>query len=381
VANSDAVASLTFTDHRLTFVVLDLTFSAQVPMPRSSRESRGIKGRRWPAPLCSFVISPLLFGFCSAAHLDATILARDADTELSIDPPGSPDANGIFSFTHFADSASKEDFNFGGNLKSDGKLYRLEQSPDQKSKASVVIDGDLEGQQLEVKTSGLTDWRNQEYDFTGTYRKLSNTELQQRAQRRYEAADTWLNEIYLRAKQKLTTASFADLKKREAAWIVYRDYFADQSAGINARVESLPEEVARWQSLRDLTMSRINFIRSLFDDSLPTGLTGTYHDEYGGELDLEKDSKGVKFRLNVVRGPTSHTGDVSGRVVLRNGIGIYRDPQPAEGEKAAEITFHILDDRRVEIKARNDSYLHGARAYFDGVYFKSAPLTESIELE
>jgi uncharacterized protein YecT (DUF1311 family) len=350
-------------------------------MPLSSRESRGIKGRRWPSPFCSFVISPLLFGFCTAAHLDATILARDADTELSIDPPGSPDANGIFSFTHFADSASKEDFNFGGNLKSDGKLYRLEQSPDQKSEASVVIDGDLEGQQLGVKTSGLTDWRNQEYDFTGTYRKLSNTELQQRAQRRYEAADTWLNEIYLRAKQKLITASFVDLKKRETAWIVYRDYFADQSAGINARVESLPEEVARWQSLRDLTMSRIQFIRSLLDDSLPKGVTGTYHDEYGGELDLEKDSKGVKFRLSVVRGPTSHTGDVSGRVVLRNGIGIYRDPQPAEGENAAEITFHILDDRRVEIKARNDSYLHGARAYFDGIYFKSAPLTESIELE
>jgi uncharacterized protein YecT (DUF1311 family) len=350
-------------------------------MPLSSRESRGIKGRRWPSPFCSFVISPLLFGFCTAAHLDATILARDADTELSIDPPGSPDANGIFSFTHFADSASKEDFNFGGNLKSDGKLYRLEQSPDQKSEASVVIDGDVEGQQLGVKTSGLTDWRNQEYDFTGTYRKLSNTELQQRAQRRYEAADTWLNEIYLRAKQKLTTASFVDLKKRETAWIVYRDYFADQSAGINARVESLPEEVARWQSLRDLTMSRIQFIRSLLDDSLPKGVTGTYHDEYGGELDLEKDSKGVKFRLNVVRGPTSHTGDVSGRVVLRNGIGIYRDPQPAEGENAAEITFHILDDRRVEINARNDSYLHGARAYFDGIYFKSAPLTESIELE
>jgi uncharacterized protein YecT (DUF1311 family) len=348
---------------------------------RKVSERCRIREFRWRAQFWNFILSSLLFGFCLATHLDATILARDADTELSVDPPGSPDANGIFSLTHFADSASKEDFNFGGSLKSDGKLYRLEQPPDQKSKASVVIDGDLEGQQLEVKTSGLTDWRKQEFDFTGTYQKLSNTELQQRAQRRYEAADTWLNEIYLRAKQKLTTAFFADLKKREADWIAYRDYFADQSAGINARVESLPEEVARVQTLRDLTMSRIQFIRSLLDDGLPEGLSGEYHDEYGGELDLEKDSKGVKFRLSVVRGPTSHTGDVSGRVVLRNGTGTYRDPQPVEGEKAAEITFHILDDRRVEIKARNDSYLHGARAYFDGVYFKSAQLTESIQLD
>jgi hypothetical protein len=60
---------------------------------------------------------------------------------------------------------------------------------------------------------------------------------------------------------------------------------------------------------------------------------------------------------------------------------IERDPQPEEGEKAAEITFHFLDDRRAEIKARNEGYLRGASAYFDGVYFKSGPLTELIALD
>jgi uncharacterized protein YecT (DUF1311 family) len=327
-----------------------------------------------------FVIC-LLFGFCLATRLDATILARDAQTELNIDPPGSPDGRGIFNLTHFTASSLGEDFDFGGSLKLDGKLYQLEEPPEQKGHAEVVIEGDLEGEQLKVKTTGLSDSQKKEYDLSGTYRKLSNAELQQRTQRRYDAADTWLNEIYQQAKEKLATGPFADLKKREADWIGYRDYFAEQTAGINARTESLPEEVVRLQILRDLTMSRIKFIRSLLDDSLPTGISGAYHDEYGGELDLEKDGKGVKFRLSVVRGPTSHTGDVSGRVVLRNGIGIYRDPQPVDGESAAEITFHILDNRRVEIKARNDSYLHGARAYFDGVYFKSGPLTESIELD
>jgi uncharacterized protein YecT (DUF1311 family) len=326
---------------------------------------------------CKFVIC-LFFGFCLATRSHATILARDAETELNIDPPSSPDGRGIFSFTHFTESPAGEDFDFGGGLKLDGKLYRLEE-PDQKDHAEVAIEGDLEGEQLEVKTSGLTDSQKKEYNLSGTYRRLSNAELQQRAQRRYDAADTWLNEIYQQAKGKLTTGLFADLKKREADWIKYRDYFAEQSAGINARIESLPEEVVRLQTLRELTMSRIKFIRSLLDDSLPTGLSAAYHDEYGGELDLEKEGKGVKFRLSVVRGPTSHTGDVSGRVILRNGIGIYRDPQPVDGEKAAEITFHILDDRRIEIKARNDGYLPGARAYFDGVYFKSGPLTESIE--
>jgi uncharacterized protein YecT (DUF1311 family) len=356
-----------------------LAFVAYMLMPYSSCECCRLKGHRRPAQFSGLIASSLLFGFCLATHLQAMILARDADTELSIDPPGSPNTTGIFSLAHFSDSASEEDFNFSGSMKLDGKLYRLEQPPDQKSNASVVIDGDLVGQQLEVKSSGLTDWRNKGYDFTGTYRKLSNTELQQRTQRRYEAADAWLNEIYQRAKQKLTSSSFADLKKREADWIAYRDYFAEQSAGINASSEALPNEVARLQILRDLTMSRIKFIRRLLDDHLPAGISAAYHDEYGGELDLEKDGNEVKFRLSVVRGPTSHTGDVSGRVVLRNGRGIYRDPQPLEGEKAAEIAFHILDDRRVEIKARNDSYLHGARAYFDGVYFKSGPLTESIE--
>jgi len=128
-------------------------------------------------------------------------------------------------------------------------------------------------------------------------------------------------------------------------------------------------------------MSRIKFVRSLLNDSLPAGISAEYHDEYGGELDLEKDDRGIKFRLSVVRGPSAHTGDVSGRILLKNRSGVYRDPDPPKDEPPAEIRFNILDDRRVEIKAHNDGYLHGARAYFDGVYFKSGPMTESIELD
>jgi uncharacterized protein YecT (DUF1311 family) len=331
-------------------------------------------------PVCGFI--PLLFlVLCPSIDIEAATFARDAKTELRVDPPGSPDASGIFDLAHFTESPGEGDFDFSGSLKLDGKLYRLEESSDQKNNARVVIEGDLEGEQLEIKTSGLIDWRKKEFDLTGTYRRLSNTELQQRAQGRYAAADTWLNEIYQLARKKLAASSFADLKKREADWIAYRDYFADQSAGINANVESLPEEVARLQTLRDLTMSRIKFVRSLVSDSLPAGISAEYHDEYGGELDLENGNCEIKFRLSVVRGPTLHTGDVSGRVRLQNGIGVYRDLDPPKDEPPAEIRFHILDDRRVEIKARNDSYMHGARAYFSGVYFKSGPLTESIKLE
>jgi hypothetical protein len=114
---------------------------------------------------------------------------------------------------------------------------------------------------------------------------------------------------------------------------------------------------------------------------LPAGITAVYGDEYGGVLELEKDGEAIKFSLNVVRGPTLYTGDVSGRFILKNRSGTFRDPDPSDGEPPAEITFNVLDDRRVEIKARNDGYLHGARAYFDGVYFKSGPLTKSIKLE
>jgi uncharacterized protein YecT (DUF1311 family) len=336
-----------------------------------------------------FILSSLFFFFCSFIPIKAATFARDAETELSVDPTGSsdgsgnfkPDGGGIFSFVHFANSSTGEDLDFGGRLKLDGKVYRQEEPSDQKSNVKVAIEGDLEGEQLEVTTSGISDSRKQEHDLSGTYRKLSDTELQQRAQQRYNAADAWLNEIYQQAKTNLAGSAFSDLKKREADWISYCDEFAERSAGINAPSEGLPEEVVRLQTLRDLTMSRIGFIRGLLDDSLPTGISAAYHDGYGGELDLEKDNKGVKFRLGVVRGPTASNGEVSGHVVLRNGSGTYRDPQPEEGEKAAEITFRILDDRRVEIKARNDGYLHGENAYFDGVYFKSGPLTESILLD
>jgi uncharacterized protein YecT (DUF1311 family) len=178
-----------------------------------------------------------------------------------------------------------------GDLKLDGKVYRLEKPSDQKSNVKVAIEGDLEGEQLEVTTSGLSDSRQKEHDLSGTYRKLSNMELQQRAQRRYDAADTWLNEICQQAKAKLAGGSFADLKKREAFWISYRDNFAEGSAAIYASSLVLPEEVYRLQLLRDLTMSRIRFIRGLLNDSSPTGISAVYEDEYGGELDLERDNK------------------------------------------------------------------------------------------
>jgi hypothetical protein len=151
--------------------------------------------------VCGFIISSLLAGLCCANDLQAATFARDAETELSVDPPGSPDASGIFSLTRFTQSPIEEDFDFGSRLKLDGKLYRLEEPPDQKSNAIVVIEGDLESEQLEVKTSGLTDSQKKEYDFSGTYRRLTDNELQRRAQRRYDAADTWLNEIYRQARK------------------------------------------------------------------------------------------------------------------------------------------------------------------------------------
>jgi uncharacterized protein YecT (DUF1311 family) len=329
--------------------------------------------------VCGLILSLLFFGFSS--HLEAAIFARDSETELAIELPDAAGAGGTFSLTHFTSSSAEEDFDFGGSLKLDGKIYRLEEQPDEKSNASVVIAGDLEGEQLDVKTSGLTDGRKNSYDFSGTYRKLSDAELQQRAQRHYDEADKWLNKIYDQAKNKLATGSFADLRRRETDWIKYRDWFAEQSAGLNWKIKSTPEAVVRLQALRDLTISRIEFIRRLLDDSLPAGITAVYGDEYGGVLELEKDGEAFKFSLSVVRGPTLHTGDVSGRFILKNRSGTFRDPDPSDGEPPAEITFNVLDDRRVEIKARNDGYLHGARAYFDGVYFKSGPLTKSIKLE
>jgi len=135
-------------------------------------------------PACGFILSLLFLVLCTSIDTEAATFARDAKTELSVDPPGSPDASGIFGLAYFADSLGEEDFDFSGNLKLDGKLYRLEEPSDQKTNAGVFIEGDLEGEQVEVKTSGLTDWRKKEHDLSGTYRKLSNTELQQRAQQR-----------------------------------------------------------------------------------------------------------------------------------------------------------------------------------------------------
>src|SRR5258708_37988201 len=98
-------------------------------------------GRSLPLlPACGFILSLLFLVLCTSIDVEAATFARDARTELSVDTPGSPVASGIFRPAHVADSPGEEGFDFSGNLKLDGKLYRLEEPSGQKTNARVDVE-------------------------------------------------------------------------------------------------------------------------------------------------------------------------------------------------------------------------------------------------
>src|SRR5258708_34247074 len=84
-------------------------------------------------PACGFILSLLFLVLCTSIDVEAATFGRDARTGLSVDPPGSPDASGIFGLAHFPHSPGDEDFNFIGNLELDRKLDQLKDPPGRKT--------------------------------------------------------------------------------------------------------------------------------------------------------------------------------------------------------------------------------------------------------
>ena len=106
-----------------------------------------------------------------------------------------------------------------------------------------------------------------------------------------------------------------------------------------------------------------------------TTLDRIYIDGFGGALTVsESDAKTLRLAFDVVRGPTAHTGKISTIASRAEDRATYTDAElPAEqrGEPPCEIRLVFIGNR-VEVSAENTQYYHGARAYFDGVYYKKA---------
>ena len=99
-------------------------------------------------------------------------------------------------------------------------------------------------------------------------------------------------------------------------------------------------------------------------------VNGIYDDDNGGTLFIsEAGELTFAFEILVVRGPTAHTGELSGIAQITGETATFVDTNEEafiEGNPC-RLTFTFVGDR-IEVKGENTLYYHGARAYFDGTY-------------
>lgn len=202
------------------------------------------------------------------------------------------------------------------------------------------------------------------------------------ARQRFAEADADLNKTFQEVRSKLPENARNDLRDRQREWLKHRDYIAsDQPRQNGFEGTDLKQSPDYWEAMADLTKERAEFLRAAFNPALPKGMTGEYQDSYGGALQLEETAQGLVFSINVVRGPTTHTGGLSGVATLKGRIALYKEKvEPAEDRKPCELIFAFSDGHIVKVTGKNTGYYHGARAYFDGTYLKVAKLEKPIDL-
>jgi uncharacterized protein YecT (DUF1311 family) len=204
----------------------------------------------------------------------------------------------------------------------------------------------------------------------------------QKAKQNFAVADAALNKTFQALRRKLPAGKFQELRDQQRKWLEYRDYIAaDQPRQNDFRGNDPKQSDHYWDAMADLTEARTKFLQASFDSTLPKGITGFYEDSYGGSLSLEERADGLAFEIDVVRGPTLHTGGLAGLATLKGDTALYQEQlEPGEDREPCEMTFSFSNGHRVIVEGKNTEHHHGARAYFVGMYFKTAKLDKPIDL-
>ncbi len=183
---------------------------------------------------------------------------------------------------------------------------------------------------------------------------------------RYESADKALNEVFAELKKNLPAERFEEMRKDQIDWISYRDYMSDWAGGEKGRAA-----IEWWETAAGLTEARIPYLKAWKGVGEDFAWAGVYEDGRGGILYIEKRGEKLHFEVVVVRGPTFHTGEISGLMQVNEHRARFSDGG-INGKEAGEtwLDWKQIDGNRIELEAINSQHYHGARAYFDGVYLR-----------
>lgn len=215
---------------------------------------------------------------------------------------------------------------------------------------------------------------------SGTYRRLSEADRLKFAREEYAAADAELNRVYGEMRQRLKDKQelWADLQKRQRDWIGYRDNIAEHPATVGSgKPGGKDSSVEYWQIMASMTETQTGFLKIFTGDAVPDGPEGQYIDGAGGRLTIRNATvDGFDFAINVVRGPTAHLGDLEGHArVGADGVALFVDTDKEAFVDGKPCTLRFeFDGKRIQLSGENTMFYHGARAFFDGEYFKEVDL-------
>ena len=188
----------------------------------------------------------------------------------------------------------------------------------------------------------------------------------------FDKADHALNAAWAAARQALPETDFNKLKEDQRAWVEYRDYLSRSPmyTGADAQGDLALDSPEYLEAAAGLEDMRSEWLKGLIHEWKDATLTGKWTDSYGGSIEVVEREGRLYFSISVVRGPTSHGGEISGIAVWNSKIGWFSD-KGLDKEKTDETNLSfILRDKKLEVIGANTGYYHGARAYFDGSYVK-----------
>ena len=188
----------------------------------------------------------------------------------------------------------------------------------------------------------------------------------------FDKADHALNAAWAAAKQALPEVEFNKLKEEQRGWVEYRDSLARSPmyTGADGQDDLALDAPAYLEAAASLEDMRTEWLKGLIHDWKDETLTGYWTDSYGGSIEVVEKDNHLYFAISVVRGPTSHGGDISGIAVWNTSIGWFSD-KGRDKDKTDETNLSFISrDKKLEIIGANTGYYHGARAYFDGSYVK-----------
>ena len=193
----------------------------------------------------------------------------------------------------------------------------------------------------------------------------------------FAKADRALNEAWTAIKKALPEKIFTELKGQQRGWIESRDRAALESSPNPKDAAEAKRSASYWRTATSLTETRAQWLRRLADNE-DDPLTGLWTDGNGGTLEMveRREAQKLFFVFHVVRGRGLHIGVIAGAAHWNSPLGWFSD-KGREADKPEETNIAFVEkERHLEVSGANTSYYHGAHAYFDGSYYKIAPLAD-----